>query len=294
MLTLHLNQKIKIMKSKKFLLTFFLVILINSSFIFSQNRFVFKYKLSQKTINNKGFVLKDQTQNKILYIGHKQKLKCSIKLNSSGKILVDFWQILNKTKKCKREVSDKHRDQIDTINSAMAFDLDKLPILYDNRDSIGKPTKALFVPFTALSFGFLTLPFRLRPSERISPTDNSTITASTPKPDIAISGGYTWGYGVITNRAIINYSLTLGGFVGLTSAEIKNGVVKSSSALFGGTKTQTNAALSYGGTITFARNNFGIVLALGLDNSFGDFSQDWIYQNKPWFGVGISANLGFF
>ena len=58
------------------------------------------------------------------------------------------------------------------------------------------------------------------------------------------------------------------------------------------TRNQDNVALSYGVNAMFGRNNFGISLSLGFDVSVGKNSDLWIYQNKPWLGIGVSTNLG--
>ena len=49
---------------------------------------------------------------------------------------------------------------------------------------------------------------------------------------------------------------------------------------------------SSGYTVTIGRNNFGITLSLGFDMALGQNSTTWIYQNRPWLGIGVSTNLG--
>lgn len=269
---------------------FILVILIGfGATLFSQNRVKFKYKLSQKAIDNAHFTLKNGA-NGTLKICEGVKLRCILKLDSKGTILVDFWRILPKSDSCK--------GMSGIVNSETPFNIESLPKLIDGRDSIGKPTRKLKVPFNGGTFGIAILPFRYRGSEKISTTEIVNETVTSPKPDITFTCGWAIGKSVITNRSIINYSATFGGFIGLTTAEIKDGVVKSSSLLYGTSKStkqvQTNPALSYGGCITIARNNLGLLLAVGIDNSIGAFSSDWIYQKKLWVGVGLSASLGTF
>lgn len=273
----------------KSFLTAFLI--FSTFFSFGQNRMKFKHRLSQKKIDDAGFVLQgyDSATKKYsesLKIGGTNRLRCIIKLDSKGNIFVDFWRI--------KPSKDGFKGQAGIVNSETYFSIDNLPKLSDGRAKIGDPTKVLCVPFNGITFGVAALPFRLRNKEDISPTEKSNKTVTSPRPDIAITGGWTVGKAVITNRSIVNYSATLGPFIGVTAAEIKNGVVKSGTELYGTTKSQTNAALSYGISLTLARNNFGLVFALGYDKSMGKYSDDWIYQKESWFGIGLSANLGIF
>jgi hypothetical protein len=269
---------------QKTILTTITLVLV-STFVFGQNRMKFKHKLSQNMITSSGFVLRDGAGNP-LAIGGTNRLKCVIRLNSNGVILVDFWRI--------NPATDPFAGVPGIVNSTTPFNLAALPTLSDGRATIGQPTRVLKVPFSALTFGVAVIPFRLRGEHPISSSEKSKMTVTSPRPDIAFTGGWTLGKSTITNRSIINHSATFGAFLGLTSAEIKNGVVSSTSPLYGTSKTQVNPALSYGASVTLARNNLGLVVAFGFDNSFGDYSNDWIYQNKLWLGVGLSASLGFF
>jgi hypothetical protein len=57
---------------------------------------------------------------------------------------------------------------------------------------------------------------------------------------------------------------------------------------------RTNLALSTGLAMTLIRNTIGLVAALGVDHCTGRKRAEWLYQNKPWLGFGISTGLGFF
>jgi len=301
----------------KLILTTVLLIAIGTTTLLGQNRMKFKHRLSQNKIHSKGFVLLNPTADgksfDTLRIGGKNgksKLSCIIKLDSKGNILVDFWSIPDTITKrhwifWKKTYIDEFQGDNSFIsngtyyvNSGTSFNIDKPTTLSDGRKLIGYSTKVLCVPFNGFTFGVATIPFRWRGSEDISATEKVNAAVTSPKPDISFTGGWTLGKSVITNRSIINYSATFGAFVGLTGAEIKDGVVKTGTFLYGTGKTtkqvQTNPAMSYGAAITLARNNLGLVFVLGFDNSFGDYSKDWVYQNRPWVGIGLSANLGIF
>ena len=269
---------------KKTILTFILL-LSCSTFIFGQNRMRFKHKLSQNIITQAGFALRDGAGG-ILNIAPNAKLKCIIKLDSRGTIFVDFWQI--------NPATDPYAGVVGIVNSNNPFSILTLPTLIDGRVQIGDPTRYLKVPFNCFTFGVATLPFRYRGSESINSTEKVSSTITSPKPDISFTGGWTFGKSYISNRSIVNLSATFGAFLGLTSTEIKDGVVNSTSVIYGTKKIQTNPAIQYGPAITLARNNLGVVIAVGFDSNIGSYSNDWIYQTRPWLGIGLSANLGLF
>ena len=203
--------------------------------LFGQNRIKFSHRLSQKKIDNAGFVLLASNPatgkyTDILKIGGTNRLGCIIKLDRDGNIFVDFWQI--------KSNKDGFKGQAGIVNSETNFNIDNLPKLSDGRTKVGEPTKVLYVPFNGLTFRVAAIPFRLRFKEEISSTEKSNVTVISPRPDFAITSGWTVGKSVITNRSIINYSAILGPFIGLSSAEIKNGVVKSGTELFGTSKVK--------------------------------------------------------
>lgn len=260
---------------------------------FGQNRINFRHRLTQSRIDGADFTLNYyDTSNpadkkyRSIRIPDGATRSCIIKLDSKGNILVDFWRLIPD--------SDSNKGQDAFVNSDTPINVDFPIKLTDGRTKIGEPTKVLFVPFRALGFGIATIPARIRFKEEISPTEKSETTVTSPRPDIALTVGLTRGGSIITNRAITNVSATLGAFGGISGAEIKNGVVKAGTPLYGTSKSQTNVALSYGVSLTLARNNLGLVLAYGFDKSLGEYSSDWIYQKEGWFGIGISAGLGIF
>lgn len=258
---------------------------------FGQNRINFRHKLNQSNIDSAKFTLRtydtsssSKKYKDIILIAEGSTLKCLIKLNSKGEILVDFWQI----------TSDEHKGDSRYVNVDTPLNIDNPISLVDGRDKVGLPTRVLTVPFSALGFGIATIPVRIRGRQQISSTIDSEPTVTSPRPDIAVTAGYTFGRSIITNRAITNLSATVGPFVGISGVEIKDGVVKAGTPLFGTKISQTNVALTYGLSMTLARNNLGLVLAYGFDKSLGKYSDDWIYQGKNWFGIGVSAGLGLF
>lgn len=204
------------------------------------------------------------------------RLFCVITLESKVPT-VDFWQIRSK--------DDPFVGKDTCINSSTPLPEGGKFIIDFSRPTVGSPTYVASVPFEAWTFGVGTIPFRIR-----LPVNNAPITTSA---NISFAGsfGKTYGLSRINSRAIHNYSVTLGGFVGLSSADIKKTTVNDVSKYI---QDQTNLAISYGLSLTLARNNLGFVVTFGADNSIGDYSNIWLYQNKPWIGFGINTGLGLF
>ncbi|MBK6625984.1 MAG: hypothetical protein IPJ87_00980 [Flavobacteriales bacterium] len=137
-------------------------------------------------------------------------------------------------------------------------------------------SKALRIGFRGWHFGSMTIPLRLRPATL------SLAPSLVKDPSIALFYGHTRGYGLVTHRAITNYSITAAPFIGLTVAELKTSTV-----------VQNSPAIMLGGGFVLARNNLGIMLTVGMDQAVGNHTDKWIYQGKPWFGLGVSASLGY-
>jgi hypothetical protein len=154
------------------------------------------------------------------------------------------------------------------------------------RSTLGDATKVIKVPFKARAFSIATVPFRYR-----FETDSSYATVTT-NLSASLQFGWTNGFSLITHRAINHFHLTLGPFIGVTSVELKESTVKHPSKMKG--ISRNNIGVSYGGSATLGRNNFGLVFSVGADHGFGKFHKEWSYQDKIWIGLGINTSMGFF
>ncbi|SHF27708.1 hypothetical protein SAMN05444377_1066 [Flavobacterium fontis] len=241
---------------------------------FAQNRSNFYHKIKKEDIDS-GYL-------KLIY---RDKSGASKDISVCGKYLkgiitldkgvpvIDFWSITD----------DKYSSQANCISNNTElgrFEIDLTP-----RNKVGDPTNYIVVPFRAWTWGVGATPFRYRPKTEAS---FSTISTSL---GVTINYGRTFGWSTISPRAINNFSITVGPFIGLSSVDLKKSTVKSPTTW---TTDRTNAAFTYGINSIFARNNFGLVLSLGFDNNFGENSKEWSYQNRPWFGIGINTSLGIF
>ena len=240
---------------------------------FAQNRSKFYHKIKKSDIET-GYlklVYKENGVEKDISVCSKF-LKGIITLENKVPV-IDFWTITD----------NKFSDSINCISNNT--ELGKFEINLTPRKKVGDYTKYIVVPFRAWTWGVGATPFRFRPKTE---TSSSTISSSL---GVTLNYGRTFGWSTISSRAINNFSITVGPFVGMSSIDLKKSTVKSSSTW---TTDRTNVAFTYGINSIFARNNFGLVLSIGLDNNFGENSKEWSYQNKPWFGIGINTNIGIF
>jgi len=195
---------------------------------------------------------------------------------SGGQILFDVWQI-----------TDNLSCGSNGLDSSMSLRQTQIRFT-DNRSTLGRPTKVMWVPYRAINLGVNTLPFRYRFAVKTSDTTTvSGIGASSFQ--LAFNVGYTWGWSAITTRALTNYSITLGAFTGPATTDLKKNVYKDPSKYV---SDQTNATLTYGLNLIVARNNLGLVFALGAERALGVNSNEWIYNRKPFFAFGINTSFG--
>ncbi len=154
-----------------------------------------------------------------------------------------------------------------------------------SKRKIGDKNIIAKIPFRAWNWGISILPYRMR-----FPQDSLPLTSDS-KVDLSIMYGYTSGFAKINHESITHYYCTGSAFAGLSTAKLEKETVTNPNRL---KQNQSNVALSYGANIMFGRNNFGVSLSLGYDIALGQNASLWIYQNKPWIGVGFSTNFGMF
>jgi hypothetical protein len=191
-----------------------------------------------------------------------------------GIAIVDLWSITGNP----GETSDA------TINNQTKLGDWRLEIDL-TRKSLGEPTKLVKIPYEAWAFGIGTIPLRLRPPR------NGLSAATSSQLTFVGNYNYVTGNSYITHRAINNYSISYGVFLGLATADIKKNTLKDANLY---TTDRTNIAATGGVNVILSRNNLGLVISVGLDKGFGKQSGEWIYQMQPWLGLGIQTSLGFF
>jgi hypothetical protein len=90
----------------------------------------------------------------------------------------------------------------------------------------------------------------------------------------------------IFGNNLTNYSITLGGLLGLGTAGLK----KASNAP-GLLSDRTSATFTYGAIALLGFNTIGIGYSVGFDNVLGEGRDYWVYQNKVWHGITISVDI---
>lgn len=206
---------------------------------------------------------------------------CSVKRNgvitvSGGQINFDLWQIL-----------DNNNCGVEGLDSTTVLRSTQIRFT-DSRTTLGRPTKVMWVPFQAINLGVNTLPFRYRLPVTLS-DGTKTTGIGTTSFQLALNVGYTWGWSAINTRLMNNYSITLGGYFGPSTTDLKKSVYKEQTKYV---SDQTNATLTYGANIILARNSLGLVFAFGTEHATGKNSEQWIYNGKPYFAFGINTSFG--
>ncbi len=187
-----------------------------------------------------------------------------------GVPVIDFWPITN----------DDYANNPHCISKNTELGRFEIDLL---RKKVGDPVRYIKVPFSGWIFGIGTIPFRLRPKTKILPS------AASSQIGINLSYGKYVGYSRVTERAITNYGLIIGPFVGITEVRLEKSTVINPDNWFA---DRTNSAFTYGINVALTRNNLGLVLSWGYDHNFGHDAKYWGYQNKPWIGIGLNTYLG--
>ena len=262
---------------KVFILAGVLVLTAFTIAVQAQNSGNLYYLIKKKDIDNDKF--------KIIYKapdGLIQPIRiCYEKLKAEGLSLQDGIAVFH-FEKINSSFYDTIPDCISNNTPLGQFEIDIAKRKIGDKNTVAK------LPFRAWSWNITLIPYRVRFAQNSYP-----VYAEASADALAVSAmyGYTVGYAKINHESITHYHTTFGPFVGLTSADLNIETVTIPSKL---TRDQSNVAITYGLSAIFGRDNFGISLSLGFDMSIGKNSDIWIYQNKPWFGIGISSGLGIF
>lgn len=263
--------------SSDVLLKLLFVTMINLSLqLESHGQIRFRHKVSDSSIAEYNFLMRLGSDTVRLCGSRKGVISVS-----GGRIFFDMWQVTPPFVQCPDVIVNG--DTIVGINQNTPYGSIEI---VDGRATFSDPTQVLVVPFATWSIGVNSIPVRIRGREKVEETKiPSTVTSAF---SLAVSLGRTWGLSQVTTRAITNWSITAGAFIGPSTAELKKETVKES-ATWGTNKT--NLTITYGLNVVFSRNNFGILIAYGWDNCVGSKHSQWIYDEQPWFGFGVNAGF---
>jgi hypothetical protein len=155
------------------------------------------------------------------------------------------------------------------------------------RDSVGGASSRVKIPFRAFLVSFNTVPLRLRLASR----DSRNPTPATTNLNFAVNVGGVRGNSYFSPRSVNHYGYALSVFMGATTVSLDRGAYLHPGVY---DTDRTNLGISGGVSFTLIRNNVGLVAALGIDHCTGPNRGEWLYQDRPWLGIGISTGLGFF
>ncbi len=166
-------------------------------------------------------------------------------------------------------------EQLDgkTVVKDYRFELDL------GRSTLGQSTNLVRVPFRTFAFGISTIPVRIR---------KGLPSPATGQVNASVFGGFVWGNSRITHRGINNWAWTVGPFVGLSLVELKKPQYKNQGVYV---VDQTLPAVSYGVSFIRSFNKIGFTLSFGTDRATGGNAKEWLYQNKLWYGIGVSTSF---
>lgn len=142
----------------------------------------------------------------------------------------------------------------------------------------------------------LTIPFKYHfgfseDEIEIDPVFNADLNISTfvGKRFGKVSYTYDTYKGIVEN----NWSVTVGGFLGLSSQKIDSTSTSLDIKPIPIDKEVNVPSLSYGIGAVFNISKFNLGLFLGFDKGLGNTAAKWNYDNRLWFGFGFGYKLAF-
>ena len=253
-------------------------ILIILSFMFlivtgySQNTQHFYYVIKKSAVESDKLKIIYKDDNGII----RQLKMCYPKLKAEDLTMQNGIPVFH-FEKIKSSEFDSIPDCISNTTPTGRFEIDV------SKKRIGDENIIAKIPFHAFTWGVSIIPYRIRfPQYNVPLSSDSKI-------DFSFMYGFTTGVAKVNHERITHYYFTTSAFAGATSASLKKETVTNPQLL---STDQNNVAFAYGLNLMAGRNNFGISFSFGFDVAFGKNSSIWIYQNKPWVGIGFSSNLG--
>ena len=169
---------------------------------------------------------------------------------------------------------------------------------YDrNADYVLELKNREFIEFkeTGWEFGAVTIPLKMRPGY----TKNNISVDQEIEGDLNL--GIFSSYKIGKYRAryerhqgfvkLANVSLNVGPFFSLGTVDLdKNNTTVSSDPIMDDS-TKSIGYFSTGGGLMVSIYNFRVGAYLGWDFGFGTKNNSWNYDNRPWFGLGVSYSI---
>ncbi len=282
----------------KKLILFSLFISIFSNALISQvtnNRIRFKYRISKKKLerlNELGYFIADD-KGKHYHFCDKLKKPFKCLITSKDSILtIDPWGILDS--RTNNSISKNEKDpcySFDSINVINAKTPNKLKIVLKPRNLVGNPTTSIKLPYQTFIISVNIIGLKIRPSIKDYNDSAYSANASTGTFNLGVSIGYSFGITKFNHRTVNSWALTPGLSFGFSSTSLSKEPLKRKITT---TYTPSNLILSPCASLIVSRNDIGIIFTYGRDFMSGRHSDDWAYQGKGFFGIGIVAGLKLF
>lgn len=226
-------------------------------------------------------------------------------LFKDDRLYVNFWPFLPSKKK--DEKKKKEKSTVELLNDAKKKN--KL-----NKDNESREELFYKIPddhtaifhFTEYTVTAITIPLKYRFKTNRDALDSSNpdnvveIDISSEEfstsINLALFGGFTWGKTKFTHRKKIGNRTntkknTIGLFLGSSAVELKSTNTNITLAQPQGDREGTFGTISFGLGYVKSWNKISIGLFVGVDKGVGRVSEAWVYDGKPWLGIGIGYDL---
>lgn len=183
--------------------------------------------------------------------------------------------------------------QNELLNRIMSDTNSNKRVIYDDLSKFFEDPSISFTEIK-LVFQALTIPFKFRSEYKDAdpnPEKSLPPTVETGS-SFAFSGGYKFTLGKVKTEKDFfgsynrNLSLTLGGLVGFTTAELNSKNTTTSHSI-----TKKQIAQSLGLFASLGYNNINIGYAIGRDYPIGDNATEWKYYDEWWHGIIVGIDI---
>jgi hypothetical protein len=209
--------------------------------------------------------------------------------NDGTTLLIDPWTARNPAKFC--DTDEKPNQKLGHKRIARLHYINEntkpgLQIKFPKRERLGSYITKINLSYQTLLFNVNAIAFKTRPG--VTDYNGTDLKAALVSGNfnLGLSAGYSFGWSTFTPRSVNTNSLTFGAGVGFSSAHLRNEPL---TRYVDVDAIPPNFIFSPTGTVTVARNDIGFILALGMDHMAGNAAGAWAYQNKLFFGFGIST-----
>ncbi|TYZ12712.1 hypothetical protein FY528_05325 [Hymenobacter lutimineralis] len=213
--------------------------------------------------------------------------------NDKGTLLLDPWSVrddrVNKPCQARSDSTSVKKDPCygttGIINAAIDNDL---RIQLPKRTRIGDPTIATWLHYQTWLFGVNAIGLKVRPRVKDDADSTYTRNAVSGTLNLGLNVGYSFGWTYFTHRSSHSYSITPGLNLGFSGVSLSKEPLKRKTTL---TYIPSNFVFSPALSLIGARNDVGLIFTVGVDRMFGKYADVWLYQNKLFYGIGVSAGL---